>query len=112
MLPSARRLVPHASSSCTSHAQCQVSKAAVLILLTAFWVLADVSGLYMISTFDNAESMCTAQGALSAAYAAPGTAPKAFYQADYASCTVASVGTCAGYSSQLTTPLPACSPAI
>ena len=69
----------------------------------------------MLTTSNNAESMCTAQGALLASYAslvAPDSAPKAFYQSDYATCSVAARGSCALYNSQLLEDLPACTPEI
>ena len=65
----------------------------------------------MLTTSNNAESMCTAQGALLASYAA-GFVPKAFYQSDYATCTLATRGSCAAYNSQLLEDLPACAPEI
>ena len=76
-------------------------------------VAADVpaSDLFILTTSNNAESMCTAQGALLASYASS-TSPKAFYQSDYATCSLASRGTCADYNSHLTADLPACSPQI
>ena len=89
--------------NCPSH-PCQ--------LLTTL-VAADVpsSGLYMLTTSNNAESMCTAQGALLASYL-PGDSPKAFYQSDYATCTLAARGSCADYNTQLLADLPACSAEI
>ena len=69
----------------------------------------------MLTTSNNAESMCTAQGALLASYAslvAPDSSPKAFYQSDYATCSVAARGSCALYNSQLLEDLPACTPEI
>ena len=76
-------------------------------------VAADVpsSGLFILTTSNNAESMCTAQGALLASYASS-TSPKAFYQSDYATCSLASRGSCADYNSHLLADLPACSPQI
>ena len=63
----------------------------------------------MLTTSNNAESMCTAQGALLASYS-PSDSPKAFYQSAYATCTLASIGSCADYNTQLLADLPACSP--
>ena len=66
----------------------------------------------MLTTFGNTESMCTAQGGMIAALA-PSASPKTFFQAGYATCTTASLGTCAGYATLvgLPTALPACAPA-